>query len=115
MRRSGFAYGTLTCHVERGEERFAVEWLADDSVWYDLRAFSRPQLWAARLAKPVARAPAPLRARFGRCPAGRARARVSAQGAATRSAGALAGFPRSHGARNSVAGAPCRFWRARLE
>jgi len=54
-RRSGFAYGTLSCHVERGEERFLVEWLGDDSVWYELRAFSRPRLWAARLAKPVAR------------------------------------------------------------
>ena len=63
VRRSGFAYGTLTCHVERGEERFSVEWLADDSVWYDLRAFSRPSLWAARLAKPVARA---LQRRFVR-------------------------------------------------
>ncbi len=63
VRRSGFAYGTLSCHVERGEEQFAVEWLADDSVWYDLRAFSRPRLWAARLAKPVARA---LQRRFVR-------------------------------------------------
>lgn len=56
LRRSGFAYGTLVCHVERGEERFSVEWRSDGSVWYDLRAFSRPSLWAARLAKPVARA-----------------------------------------------------------
>lgn len=63
VRRSGFAYGTLSCHVERGEERFSVEWLADDSVWYDLRAFSRPSLWAARVAKPVARA---LQRRFVR-------------------------------------------------
>ena len=62
-RRAGFAYGTLACHVERGEERFLVEWLADDSVWYDLRAFPRPKLWAARLAKPVARA---LQRRFVR-------------------------------------------------
>lgn len=56
VRRAGFAYGTLTCHVERGEECFAVEWRTDDSVWYDLRAFSRPSFWAARLARPVARA-----------------------------------------------------------
>jgi uncharacterized protein (UPF0548 family) len=62
-RRSGFAYGTLACHVERGEERFCVEWLADDSVWYDLSAFSRPGFWAARLARPVARA---LQRRFVR-------------------------------------------------
>jgi len=41
-RRFGFAYGTLPDHAERGEERFTVEWRADDSVWYDLFAFSRP-------------------------------------------------------------------------
>jgi uncharacterized protein (UPF0548 family) len=41
--RHGFAYGTLPEHVERGEERFTVEWhREDDSVWYDLLAFSRP-------------------------------------------------------------------------
>jgi uncharacterized protein (UPF0548 family) len=41
--RFGFAYGTLPHHVERGEERFRVEWRhADDSVWYDILAFSRP-------------------------------------------------------------------------
>jgi uncharacterized protein (UPF0548 family) len=54
-RRFGFAYGTLPGHVERGEERFSVEWLADDTVWYDLLAFSRPRYWMARLAKPLAR------------------------------------------------------------
>lgn len=63
VRRYGFAYGTLACHVECGEERFSVEWLADDSVWYDLYAFSRPELWAARMARPVARA---LQRRFVR-------------------------------------------------
>jgi uncharacterized protein (UPF0548 family) len=55
VRRFGFAYGTLPAHVEQGEERFSVEWLADDSVWYDLRAFSRPRHWAVKLAKPLAR------------------------------------------------------------
>jgi uncharacterized protein (UPF0548 family) len=54
-RRFGFAYGTLPEHVERGEERFTVEWAADDSVWYDLFAFSRPRLWMVRLAYPLAR------------------------------------------------------------
>lgn len=54
-RRFGFAYGTLPGHVEMGEERFMVEWLSDDSVWYDLRAFSRPRFWAARVAKPLVR------------------------------------------------------------
>jgi len=43
VRRFGFAYGTLPDHVESGEERFVVEWRReDDSVWYDLLAFSRP-------------------------------------------------------------------------
>lgn len=55
VRRFGFAYGTLEAHVEQGEERFSVEWLADDSVWYDLRAFSRPRYWVVRLARPLAR------------------------------------------------------------
>jgi uncharacterized protein (UPF0548 family) len=43
IRRFGFAYGTLPGHAECGEERFLVEWRHDDdSVWYDLFAFSRP-------------------------------------------------------------------------
>jgi uncharacterized protein (UPF0548 family) len=62
-RRFGFAYGTLPDHVERGEERFLIEWLPDDSVWYDIFAFSRPQhplvkltfLLARRLQKRFAR------------------------------------------------------------
>ncbi len=53
--RFGFAYGTLTCHVESGEERFMVERRPDDSVWYDLRSFSRPRFIAARALKPVVR------------------------------------------------------------
>lgn len=62
-RRFGFAYGTLPGHAECGEERFVVEWLADDSVWYDLRAFSRPRHALARLGYPFARA---YQRRFGR-------------------------------------------------
>jgi uncharacterized protein (UPF0548 family) len=54
-RRFGFAYGTLPDHVEKGEERFLVEWLADDSVWYDILAFSRPQHPLVRLSAPLAR------------------------------------------------------------
>ena len=53
--RFGFAYGTLPDHVERGEERFCVEWRADDSVWYDIHAFSRPKHPLVRLGYPVAR------------------------------------------------------------
>lgn len=55
VRRFGFAYGTLPDHVERGEERFSIEWLADDTVWYDIRAFSRPRYWLIRIGYPVAR------------------------------------------------------------
>ena len=54
-RRFGFAYGTLPNHIESGEERFSVEWLPDDTVWYDLKAFSKPRHWLVRLFKPVAR------------------------------------------------------------
>ena len=54
-RRFGFAYGTLPDHVERGEERFLIEWLADDSVWYDILAFSRPQPPLVKLSSPLAR------------------------------------------------------------
>jgi len=61
-RRFGFSYGTLPGHVESGEERFLVEWREDDSVWYDLYAFSRPVHWLVRLAYPVARR---LQQKFG--------------------------------------------------
>ena len=53
--RFGFAYGTLPRHVERGEEQFAVEQHADDSVWYTIRAVSRPGYWMVRLASPLTR------------------------------------------------------------
>jgi len=63
-RRFGFAYGTLMDHSESGEERFMVEWnVADDSVWYDLFAFSRPNAALARFAHPLARR---LQRRFAR-------------------------------------------------
>ena len=54
-KKYGFAYGTLPSHIERGEERFSVEMLPDGSVWYDLRSFSRPRFWLARLGYPIAR------------------------------------------------------------
>jgi uncharacterized protein (UPF0548 family) len=51
----GFAYGTLPGHEEIGEERFLVRLdAADQSVWYDIFAFSRPGKWA-RFAQPLAR------------------------------------------------------------
>ena len=64
VRRVGFAYGTLPAHGEIGEERFSVEWhSADDSVWYDLYALSRPGHPLVRLAYPIARH---LQRRFAR-------------------------------------------------
>jgi len=62
-RRFGFAYGTLPDHVEKGEERFLVEWLPDDTVWYDILAFSQPQHPLVKLAFPLARR---LQKRFAR-------------------------------------------------
>jgi uncharacterized protein (UPF0548 family) len=53
--RFGFAYGTLPAHAECGEERFTVERHKDDSVWYDIYAFSRPQHPLVSLAYPYAR------------------------------------------------------------
>jgi len=53
--RFGFGYGTLPGHAYRGEERFLVERLDDDSVWYDAAAFSRPNHWVVRAGLPVAR------------------------------------------------------------
>ena len=54
--RYGFAYGTLPEHVARGEERFLVEWdHADDSVWYDIVAFSQPNQILTRLGYPAMR------------------------------------------------------------
>lgn len=64
VRRFGFAYGTLPDHIERGEERFLIEWdRRDDSVSYDILAFSRPRHALVRAAFPVARM---LQKRFAR-------------------------------------------------
>ena len=54
--KSGFAYGTLPGHVESGEERFLIEWdRSDNSVWYDILAFSRPNHILIRLGYPMVR------------------------------------------------------------
>ena len=55
VKKFGFAYGTLPGHVEKGEELFQVEMREDDSVWYVIRAFSKPRFWLARLGYPIAR------------------------------------------------------------
>jgi uncharacterized protein (UPF0548 family) len=56
VRRYGFAYGTLRDHLETGEERFSVEWRADDSVWFEISSFSRPSHWLVWAFYPLARA-----------------------------------------------------------
>lgn len=59
----GFAYGTLHQHGEKGEERFIVEFNpTDQSVWYDIYAFSRPH-FLPRLVYPFTRM---LQKRFAR-------------------------------------------------
>ena len=63
VKRFGFAYGTLPNHVECGEERFTIEWHEDNSVWYDIYAFSHPQHPLVRLGFSVARR---LQIRFAR-------------------------------------------------
>lgn len=64
VKKYGFAYGTLKGHAERGEERFSIEWnLENDSVTYDLFAFSQPKHPLAKLAYPVSRV---LQKRFAR-------------------------------------------------
>jgi uncharacterized protein (UPF0548 family) len=56
IKRFGFAYGTLAEHAESGEERFTVEWNREnDTVWYDILAFSRPRHMFARLGYPLSR------------------------------------------------------------
>jgi uncharacterized protein (UPF0548 family) len=50
--------------MESGEERFTIEWRReDDSVWYDLLAFSRPRHRLARSGAPLSRR---LQRRFAR-------------------------------------------------
>ena len=64
IRKFGFAYGTLPGHAASGEELFLIEWdQADDSVWYDILAFSRPNHILTRLGYPVVRR---TQKRFGR-------------------------------------------------
>ncbi len=63
VQKYGFAYGTLPGHPECGEERFTIEWRhADNSVWYDLLAFSRPGSFLVALGFPLTRM---VQKRFG--------------------------------------------------
>jgi uncharacterized protein (UPF0548 family) len=54
-RRSGFAYGTLPGHPERGEEYFGVAIDQASVVRFELRVFSSPGTWYTKLGSPVAR------------------------------------------------------------
>lgn len=52
--RRGFAYGTLPGHPESGEELFSVRYDPDDeTVYAEVRAFSRSATWWSRLGAPV--------------------------------------------------------------
>jgi uncharacterized protein (UPF0548 family) len=52
----GFTYGTLPGHLFAGEERFRVWWdRTDDSVWYEVVAYSRPAVPLSRLTYPLLR------------------------------------------------------------
>jgi uncharacterized protein (UPF0548 family) len=62
-RRYGFIYGTLPDHAERGQEQFTVEWQPDNSVWYDILAYSTPNQLLAKIGYPITRL---LQKRFAR-------------------------------------------------
>ncbi|WP_030828757.1 DUF1990 family protein [Streptomyces hygroscopicus] len=51
--RTGFAYGTLPGHPERGEESFVVSLEPDGSVVLTVTAFSRPDSWFSRAGGPL--------------------------------------------------------------
>ncbi|AAT89280.1 conserved hypothetical protein [Leifsonia xyli subsp. xyli str. CTCB07] len=51
--RRGFAYGTLKGHPESGEELFLVEFREDGTVWFVLRALSRPSNALFWIASPL--------------------------------------------------------------
>jgi uncharacterized protein (UPF0548 family) len=52
----GFAYGTLPGHPERGEEAFVVSIASDETVRFEVSAFSRPDDALVRLSGPIGRA-----------------------------------------------------------
>ena len=53
--RWGFAYGTLPGHPEQGEEAFIVSMSADETVCFEIIAFSRPGDSLVRLSGPMGR------------------------------------------------------------
>jgi uncharacterized protein (UPF0548 family) len=75
----GFAYGSLRQHAESGEERFTISWdRSDNTVWYEIAAFSKPRAFLARIAYPISRM---TQRKFGR-------ASLAAMMQAVRAAGA---------------------------
>ena len=53
-RAFGFAYGTLSSHPMRGEERFLVGMDArTGDVWYEIASYCRPRAWYARIGWPA--------------------------------------------------------------
>jgi len=56
VQRMSYGHGCLKTHFLAGEERFGVEWdQSDDSVWYDIYTFSRPDHPLAMIGYPVVR------------------------------------------------------------
>src|SRR5271155_3215192 len=53
--RWGFAYGTLPGHPEQGEEAFVISVSPDQTVRFEIEAFSRPGDPLVRLSGPVGR------------------------------------------------------------
>ncbi|MFM7071824.1 MAG: DUF1990 family protein [Planctomycetota bacterium] len=94
--RFGFAYGTLPSHVERGEERFLIEWdRTTDKVFYDIMAFSRPNHFLTRIGYPFVRL---SQKRFGRDSA-TAMFRAAQSSQAEKSVSAISRSANSHGSR----------------
>ncbi|GAB3997573.1 hypothetical protein GCM10029992_20910 [Glycomyces albus] len=54
--RTGFAYGSLPGHPERGEAAFVLEPAGPGRTRFEIRSFSRPGRWFTRLAGPASRA-----------------------------------------------------------
>lgn len=52
---TGFAYGTLPGHPERGEERFTLTLRESGEVVFEIAAFSRPGRWFTHVGAPLGR------------------------------------------------------------
>ena len=54
-RRMAFGHVTLEGHQLAGEESFAVEWLKNDEVWYEVLTVSKPASLLSVLSQPMLR------------------------------------------------------------